>query len=261
MSKLLFDLVVQPLGDAVEKMTEALRLLSLAIRGISVLRGMPEILEALNNYVAASHPEKAVDAKRHSQRINEAREEAELAKKEFENEFPVFHAQMLVYAWGLLESSIHDFLARWLIHIPVARESEELKKIKVSIAEFETMGQDERYYYIIESLEQGLAASRKKGTSRFEVLLNVYGLAGEVDDKIKRDILEFQQIRHVIVHRRGIADRKLLDACPWLSFEIGESIEVKHKDLVRYISQAIYYFVEIKKRIRIYLKIPASSKT
>src|SRR5215216_1861472 len=48
---------------------------------------------------------------------------------------------------------------------------------------------------------------------------------GEVTTPVRRVLLELSEIRHVLVHRRGKADAKLVkDRCPWLPFKIGEEV-------------------------------------
>jgi hypothetical protein len=38
-------------------------------------------------------------------------------------------------------------------------------------------------------------------------------------------------MRNVIVHRASLADRRLVEACPWLNLQINDPVTVPHKSL------------------------------
>jgi len=89
--------------------------------------------------------------------------------------------------------------------------------------------------------EFGLSSEQRLALDCFEALLKVVGLAGKVEDKIRRDIYELQQLRHTIVHRASLADRKLVDACPWLELIPGGRIFISHEQYRRLMSAVNKY--------------------
>jgi hypothetical protein len=38
--------------------------------------------------------------------------------------------------------------------------------------------------------------------------------------------MELSQIRNILVHKAGIADRRLVESCQWLGFQIGQRVKV-----------------------------------
>lgn len=193
-------------------------------------------------------------------RLEHAKEEAELAQKEIDTGFPLLHAQAVVSLWGSLEAFIRTFLAGWLKNEPSARQAEVIRKLRVRLWEYETMDEDERCLHTIELLEQELGASQRRGIERFETLLGVFGLSGDVDEETKKNLYEMYNVRNVLVHRRGIADRRLTDACPWLGVEVGDPVRVTHDALERYVESLNNYFVMLLLRIADHFGLPMQER-
>ncbi len=72
-------------------------------------------------------------------------------------------------------------------------------------------------------------------------MLKPFGLDGAVPDKLRRDMYEFGQIRNVIVHRGGYADRQLSNACPWLASAVGQELPISGDHFNRYGAAAHSY--------------------
>jgi len=246
---------LQPFEDSLERLKETQVTLMLAIKGISGIRGIPKIIKALAIIKSETGKLDDEDIKRlglAKEEADLAQREADLAQREVDKGFPLLHAQALISLWGILESLVHTFLADWLTHESTAKEIEVVKKIKIKLTEFEVMDSQERNYYIIQTLEQQLAASYKKGILRFEILLDIFGFRGGIDNQVKRDILELQQIRHVLVHRHGVIDKKLKEACPWIHLKVGNKIRVTQKDMMRYSLAVDKYVAELVRRVALH---------
>jgi hypothetical protein len=91
----------------------------------------------------------------------------------------------------------------------------------------------------------------KRGTTRFEAVLNYVGLSGETPDIVRRAIYELQQIRHCIVHNGARADTQLLAACPWLSLSLGDDIRVSSRQFSSFTGSANYYAYELYRRTKV----------
>ena len=130
-----------------------------------------------------------------------------------------------------------------------SRQNEKIKRIKIPLIDFETLDSQERSYFVIREFEHKLAASHRKGIGCFESLLDVFELGGGLQETYRRDLLELQQIRHVLVHRRGLVDRQLTDACPWLKLEINCKIDITREDIRKYFKAINEYLSEISRRI------------
>jgi hypothetical protein len=97
-------------------------------------------------------------------------------------------------------------------------------------------------------LQRTLNSEQRLGLDGFEALLKVVGLAGKVEDEIRRDIYELQQLRHTIVHRASLADRKLIEACPWLKLMSGERIMISREHYRRLVMAVNKYVTVVIQR-------------
>ena len=237
--------------DYVENLEVTLRL---SIRGISMIRAIPKAVEALAKIDTAL--EETNKKKSYAKKLKQAKADGELAQKEVDNGFPILHAQAVIALWGILESQTRSFLAAWLANEPKALFVSQVQKLRIQLGDYESLSQDERPYYILDLLERDVQAPLKQGINRFESLLAIFGLGGEVNETIGKDLFEMHQIRNVLVHRQGIADKRLVLACPWLKISIGDIIVVSHKDYERYSHAALCYVVELIIRIGAHFGTP-----
>lgn len=217
-------------------------LLHLSMRGISVLRGMPRIVVVIAKV-------ESDDSEDTARRLDSARKEADLAQREVNEGFPLLTAQTVIALWCALEAAIRLFLARWLQHNKDALEVDAVQKLRVRIGEYEQLKDDDRYFYILDRLEQETSAPLKCGVTRFELLLEPFGLAGAVDEKDRRDLFELNQVRNCLVHRSGIADRRLVESCPWLNLTTGATLKVDSAMTNCYFDAAMSYTVALIVRL------------
>ncbi len=90
---------------------------------------------------------------------------------------------------------------------------------------------------------------RRQGVDGFEVFLGYVGLSGTVAPDIKKTVWEVSHIRNAIVHRASIADRKLVQSCPWLNYKIGERVKIPHEVLAKYVHTLTEYLIIVLKRL------------
>ena len=114
----------------------------------------------------------------------------------------------------------------------------------------ESLPHEDRPSYLLDLLEQEVASGLKLGVGRFESLLDIFGLSGAVPNFVRRYLFELSQVRNVLVHRRGIADRRLVDQCPWLKLQIGDRVVVRHEQMARYMTAGLAYAMTILQRLR-----------
>lgn len=242
---------VEPIKDFLDYLQRLDQFLLLSIRGVGMITSMPQMVDALAHYEAVSKPLEDQGQQRLDQ-LQRAQKMAELAKREFDEGFPLLHSQALVSQWGGLEALIRTFLARWLTNEPNAILAEPIQRLRIRLGEYETLDENERPYYILELLENEIKAPLRDGVSRFECLLGVFGLSGEVDETDRKNLYEMQQLRNVIVHRRSVADRRLIEACPWLGLKTGDLVTIKHEAYRRYTASVVNYVTELIVRAAVY---------
>ena len=232
-----------PFKNYLEQIGYLTEFLELTQQGISVLRAMPKIVKVV------AHAEGESRGSEYEKKLEIAEKSADLADRELATGFPILHSQVTVSLWGYLEALIKDFVTEWLMNEPSSFQVAELQKLKIKLGMYEQLEGYYRYNYIVELLENEVAAGLRNGTTRFEAMLKPFGLEGEVPKDIKRDIYELGQVRNIIVHRSGIADRQMLSACPWLDLTPGQTVQVSPKMFDRYLNATTNYVTLLIYRI------------
>lgn len=202
-------------------------LLNLTTQGISGLRGMPQLVEAIRK----AEPESDGSD---PERLDQARRAAELAEIEVGSGFPMVHAQYAIALWSYLEACIRALITDWLRNRDGALEIDVMTKIKVPVATYHSLSETERLEYLFTELERQISAGLRKGVNRFETILAPFGLSGPVPEDCARDLFELAQVRNLHLHRGGRVDRDFNEACPWLDLESGQDHQVTHADAHRY---------------------------
>src|SRR6266849_6355191 len=217
------------------------------MRGIGVLVGMPGIFEALID------TDEAKDGGDEKERLKKdlvrAKEEAELAKQECARGFPLLHAHTLVATWGAFEAAMEDTLVKILLNEPKLLKNQAFTKIKIPLAEIQASDEEGRIRYLLTEITRNQGPGRKQGVDMFESLLDFLALSGAVEEDLKKTIWEMQHVRNVIVHRASCADKRLVEACPWLNLKIGEKVIVSHEALGRYGAALCQYALNITHRL------------
>lgn len=223
-----------------ERLEKTLRL---SIIGIHMVRGRQDALKVLSKYNPGPDDEK---------NIRQAERDRADAELEVESDFPLLHAQAAIALWSSLEALVRSFLAQFLAEESDAWKCEAVAKLKVKLGDFMSLGTFDRSLWIVDLVDQEAAGPLRNGVKRFESLLEPFGLDGEVAEQVQKDLYELSQVRHALVHRYGVADRKLVEACPWLPFKQGEEIALGRQDLRRYATAVHEYVLELVQRTRVF---------
>lgn len=224
---------------------ERLRLvLSISEQGIGVLRGMPKVVDAI------ALARDLVGTDKHAENAKYAKESAELAAREVDSDFPVLHSLAVVALWSWLENFVKGYVSLWFLHRPDSAAVPAVQKLKVELGKYIHLSKEEQADYVVELFEAGTPPDlKRRGVDRFEWLLEPLGLSANPGADQRKKLLELQQIRHVVAHRNGIVDRKLLAACPWVQAAPGQPIEVKGEMIARYFQVTAEYALEIFYRV------------
>lgn len=245
------DWIISHAEQFLDYTNEIGNVLHICMAGVHRLRAAPQIVDALENlhktfpgFFRENDQTASLGVRR-----KVAKREAELAVREVDRGFPLLHAQAVVTMWGALEDFIRTFLAAWLANDPQARKTPRIANLRIRFGEYEALVPEDRSLYLVELLEQELRTPLKQGVSRFEDLLDVIGLSGALDDELRKTLYEMSQVRNVLVHRRGIADKRFIESCPWFGLGVGDVVTVDHKTYSRYHGAVISYVTEILYRV------------
>lgn len=239
--------VTATFGEFLDKNERLTQVLRLSIGGIHMLRGRHQALRVL-----AEVDGKLEDVK---EELLRAEKDKELAQREVENDFPLLHEQATIALWSSLEALLRSFLAKWLANVPAAWQADAVKKLKVKLGDYEALEPQERCLWIVDLVDQEVSGPLRSGITRFESLLQPFGLAGPVDEGCQKALYELSQVRHALVHRSGIADKKFVDACPWVGAAPGSPLVVTHRMWRSYNESLAYYVLEIIQRVRVHFGV------
>jgi hypothetical protein len=208
----------------------------LTIASISVAVKMPKLAEI--RYRDKPDPE----------RLARVQRMAALAASEIERDFPFLFGHGVIGLWGALESLIEDVFVAWIDQHPEVLAAPAIAKIRIPLAEYEMLDRQDRCRLIVAELQRDLRADLKSGATKFETLLKVINLDGPVDSGVRSALFEAQQLRNVLAHRGGIADRKFVAACPHSKYKIGDVIGIGSEDFGRIIDALIAYGMTVYNR-------------
>lgn len=179
-----------------------------------------------------------------------ARSQAALAKEEVDSGFPLMHAHALLGLWSALEALIEDLTVAWLIAKPNILQRPAFSKIRAPVADFLQLSEEDRMSYVVTELQRDLKAELRQGVKRFETVLDAIGMGGVVSPQLGKALYEAQQVRNALAHRGGMADRRLIEACPWLDLTAGQPLTVTHAKFEYYTDAVCTYLRDLINRWR-----------
>lgn len=217
--------IINHFTESFDAHEQLLRIVNVSQTGIRMLTGLPRLTKALAKF------EKSLDADDEAIRLKKIEANAILAESEIEKDYPVLNSLAVAALWSWLEVLVKDLAIGWIMHKPAAMYIPQIQRMNVKLGDYFQLNRHEQASHIVELLERDLASPLKKGTNRFDSLLEPFGISGPLDEKTTRAIYELQQIRNVIAHRNGKCDRKLKLSCPWLKVKIGDQVPITTKRL------------------------------
>jgi hypothetical protein len=193
----------------------------------------------------AKYDGKTVDESVETRSLAEAESVAALAQAEVDSGFFLLLSHAVVDIWGALECAVDDLLTAWIMHEPSVQNLEEIQQIRVPLALFQSLNDEEKAQMLLDELKRAKRTSFSRGVVGFEDLLSVFGLSGPLDDELRRVLIEVRQVRNCIVHRRGRVDRRFVETCPWLGHRTGDKLCITTADFEKYGSAIDRYVTEL----------------
>lgn len=207
--------------------------------GLRALKIIPHILGA--------HPSD-IDKSRHAAQLALAHREAEYASKSVGSEFMFAHS--VVGLWSGLEVLVEDLVGAWIASHPEVLDLPDMAKVRIPVAEYMRLGEDERIGLLVTELQRTLRTELASGATRFEKLVDAVGLGGKTPDQLRRALFEMWQVRNLWAHRSGVSDRKFTEICPWLNYDVGERVVIDLDRFNYYLHATHMYAVLLLNRCR-----------
>jgi hypothetical protein len=165
--------------------------------------------------------------------------------------YRLLHGHSLVAIWSALEVLIDDLVTAWLVKVPGAATVGVVGQMKFEVADFEGLERDEIMRMVVRELgKRKRSGEDRAGVNRFEAPLSAVNLDGKVSKPIAERLFELQQIRHVYVHRGGLADAAFVAACPRLRARAGTPVSLSMSRYERYFVAAYRYAMCVEGRVR-----------
>lgn len=242
-----------PFYKCIAYIEESESLLALSVEGIYKLSNMVPLAKAVAKLKKELHKHDKPE-----ERMLAATEKlAKMAEDEINKGFPRLYAHAVVDLWSTLEILVNDLLILWLINEPSALKIKAVSKIRISLADYALLEKDEQMLLILNELQRNIKSSLKQGADRFESLLEIFGLSGAINRKVKKDLFELSNIRNVIIHNGAIVDGRLLKACPWIKLKVEDKLNLNYKDYKKYSNAVLKYVTCLLHRVH----VTRSSKT
>jgi hypothetical protein len=242
------------LKRADEDLSRVSDVLEIGIRGVSSLQGMPRLVAALAGLGEVAESEK-------EERVANAQRLAVLASSEIEADFPSMHGQALLSLCAIMESFVFDLCALWIEHIPESRQADDVRSLKFELGEYESVPGPDRPAFLVGLLEVKVQARRAQGVTKFERLLNPFGLSGYVDEELRRSIFEMFSVRNLILHRGSLVDARFKRDCTWMTLEVGVRLDVGHPEFVGYLTAATDYLTLLIHRVGAFFDVSDSQSS
>ncbi len=214
-----------PVINCLQRLRDESRFLHLSMRGLGQITLLPEIIKVLAEVDMEMDDEESSHV---TKDIQYAERDADWVDQEISKGFPILHSHSVVGIWSTLEVFSEDMVVTWLENRPDAWEREEMKKLKVEVSIYRSLEGRQSTRFIIQELNRVHGAGLSSGVTKFTSLLSIFNLSPKVGDQVRKALHELCQIRNVIVHSGGKADQKLINECPWLGLEVGESLSIPH---------------------------------
>jgi hypothetical protein len=219
---------------------QSIRQASKAVEGIELKQRIASLLGDPPPYQSEAELAEAKDR---------ATKISEFASAQKANGAPYLFSLCAVRLWALMEALVDELIVEAMRQPQLCCDQSLIGKLKGPLVEFLAASKDEQAEFLAETLKQSVDAALKVGIGRFEAVLSPVGLGGQVDDAVRKALFELGQVRNIIVHKSGKADRRLVEACPWLGVARGAEVHVSATMFRRYLMATYWYLVEIRGRI------------
>lgn len=211
---------------ALDNHDKLMQIARLSAQGINMHLARPNAIQVLGKVKGET------EADDYAQKLNQAEDDAALAREEIAQGYPVLHGFVTIAMWSWLEDFVKGLVASWLVSHRPAIRSLAVAKLKVRLGDYISLSRYEQALHIVELLDQDTVS--RSGINRFQALLEGFELRFELDEGQQKSLFEFQMVRNNLAHRNGLVDQRLRQSCPWLGLKLGEPLRVSRTMLYYY---------------------------
>jgi hypothetical protein len=163
--------------------------------------------------------------------------------------FPFLWQISIVRLWTLLEVAVEDVVCEFLSTPELLPIDSVVRRLEAPVFAFQSLDAKDRADTLLQLLKDKTRSVLKPGVGRLEGLLEPVGIGGAVPEQVRILILELSQVRHLIVHRNAVVDRRFLAKCPWVACEFGKLLPISYDHLRLYGLAVDWYNLEVDRRV------------
>lgn len=169
------------------------------------------------------------------------------AARQAKEDYPYLFSLVTVRLWAMVESAAREVLveaSKTPLELP---NPAALEKLKAPIAPFVGANLEVQAELVADIIWQDVKGTFT-GLGRTEAALVRLGLGGPPHAVIKEILLELSEVRHCVVHRGALADRRLLENCPWLAGKPGDFLPATLGRFWLYRTATYWYVMDLARR-------------
>jgi hypothetical protein len=240
----------EPLSSSLEYIQQCSAVMHSTMHGFNMIENARGLHEALDNFDRESGDwEKNLE-----ERLSRDKFYKEILKfvhKEKVSGYFIVISQSTLALWVELEAAITDTVISIMKNNAKILLEEPFSQVKFSYGAFVNLDEQQLRYLVLSQVENRQEIRNAQGVDWLEKLLAVVGLSGPVPKRLKKDILELQAIRNLIVHRRGITDPTFRRVCAWRRDKVGTPVKLTQRHYQRYEAATMKYVLSVANRLRI----------
>lgn len=227
------------------------------LRGWGALTGIKRFAKAVQPPIQEVDPQS--QAKNLAQQLKQEEEDLKLIKftdDEAEKDYPYLFALVSVRLWAMAEAAAREAVVEALRKPSGPPDRSKLRRLKGPIGQFVGADADTQADLLADVLWHS-PEGRYRGIERFDAVLELIGLGGSAPSTINEILTELSELRHCVVHRGGLIDRRFLEACPWIGLKAGSLLPTSLKRYWFYRNATYWYVLELVRRWARWQKIRA----
>lgn len=158
-----------------------------------------------------------------------------IKEESMKEQFSVIYSQMCVLAVSSLEAILKDyFVDSFNNKRDINMENKRLNEIKVTIRDIidNKLNFDNKLGSLILERDKPNFQDLKSILSNFK---NYFNKEIELEDNLKKKLCFYLEIRHLLVHKGGVVDKKFINSTKVLdanikNYKVGDVVEIKSSD-------------------------------
>lgn len=185
-----------------------------------------------------------------AERFKKEEEDLKLIKftdEQAEKDYPYLFALVSVRLWAMAEAAARDVAVEAVKKPTGPPERSKLQRLKGPIGQFIGADVDTQADLLADALWQA-PEGRFRGIERFDAVLELIGLGGSAPSPVNEILIELSELRHCVVHRGGLVDRRFLEACPWIGLKVGSVLPASLKRYWFHRNATYWYVLDLVRR-------------